>query len=1297
MFEYDYDVHNRVISKKVPGAEEQIFTYTDADLVKNSLDGNGNLMSFVYDDYNRQTQMYLKTGESSIPSSGGPFGDLMTENTYGESQGTLIYIGKLWKSSSKLLDGSGQFVENTNTYDPYGRLSSYKEDYFLHNDPNGKTDTRVFGYNHADWMLQNTLYHGGYQSINVQTTQSYDQFGRVLSRTFAPGTSSGGFGGLSTRMRYNDRDEMIFRGMGVNGNRYYERQNMKYHVRGWLTHINEVRPKISDYLSCTPSLPPDDPTSTEESLSVNTCELLDYLSSGEEVTINELDPCATPQCYERLRSYHITLEPDFCINSITDSKTKSVLLSGFPYCNLANQQNLDNLIGDLITWLNQQSFSYESVTGYVDPRSKKVVIDIKKTTFQLGNIYGDCLKTVSFNADFMNANLFGLEEVGGSLNNPMDYPYCSYGETGEKERLINDLEAWLTQNGYQYGSVRISRFSGMIMVSIDSTDFRLSSVELCADCPTRGNCTNPVSGDFFQEDCVDITKIEHGLLPCKDDGKTTTFTPVGSYPKTKYKAVFPNGTAQWVYEWEIGTLTGDFQIQDRVHIKSATSKFEILKSDGTTVVLTEAGLDSQDGELGRTIDYDPTETPEPECDEDPLPCSQAEQEEQAEDVNNIQNLMANLDCNTLEFPVNLYLVKLCDGSTVYILTDKLLNQLSGTYQILDTLEIDDEDDVIDILVVREDPLYSMEFEHEANGNISKAKWKVTDHVVNYYNYSYDVLNRLMSADYGEITMTESANGLYTSINDNLTQLYRVYGISYDGVGNILSLNRKGMVPVADCFENHVIDALSYSYNAEGHLINVGDGAPTPGKPYGFDPGTYFEGNDAYVYDNNGNLIEDRYKELDITYNFLNLPKQIQKGSANLDIVYDASGRKWWQDGPNGVKQYVNGIEYEGTTIESFMDQDGRVVPVVDGGSTTYRSEYFIKDHLGNVRLSFADLNNNGKIEYDNPATLEVMQENHYYPFGLNHLGPWYESVGPVNKYKFNGIEKIEELAVGWDLAAFRSYDAAIGRWTQIDPLTESVMSESPYGFCFNNPTRFSDPLGLMGEEVGADGLTNSQWLNSSRPNSDPSLANSYRYQNRQDEINRNRLFSAMENEENWEWNPHAGEETGRILGEHGPLIFFSGAYQLNLPLMIGTLDAIGAGMTRELSQYVLSRGYNGPNSNIYGNKLTKGDILSLKFGPFKGKEVARLSTGLKILGTVAAGVGYAIVADQAITGKVSKGRAFVDGSVVTVSWRLGAPGAAFGLGYGVFGPLIAENFEPYIRMKKRYQLRKKITQITVVK
>jgi RHS repeat-associated protein len=62
-------------------------------------------------------------------------------------------------------------------------------------------------------------------------------------------------------------------------------------------------------------------------------------------------------------------------------------------------------------------------------------------------------------------------------------------------------------------------------------------------------------------------------------------------------------------------------------------------------------------------------------------------------------------------------------------------------------------------------------------------------------------------------------------------------------------------------------------------------------------------------------------------------------------------------------------------------------------------------------------------------------------------------------YRYNGIERNDEL--GLDLAAFRSYDPAIGRWLQVDPLAEIMPSMTPYRFGFNNPVLWSDPLGLF--------------------------------------------------------------------------------------------------------------------------------------------------------------------------------------------------------------------------------------------
>jgi len=41
----------------------------------------------------------------------------------------------------------------------------------------------------------------------------------------------------------------------------------------------------------------------------------------------------------------------------------------------------------------------------------------------------------------------------------------------------------------------------------------------------------------------------------------------------------------------------------------------------------------------------------------------------------------------------------------------------------------------------------------------------------------------------------------------------------------------------------------------------------------------------------------------------------------------------------------------------------------------------------------------------------------------------------------------------------RYYDAAMARWTSMDPLCEQYYSISPYAYCLNNPVRFIDPHG----------------------------------------------------------------------------------------------------------------------------------------------------------------------------------------------------------------------------------------------
>ncbi|GAA3626423.1 DUF6443 domain-containing protein [Flavivirga jejuensis] len=329
-----------------------------------------------------------------------------------------------------------------------------------------------------------------------------------------------------------------------------------------------------------------------------------------------------------------------------------------------------------------------------------------------------------------------------------------------------------------------------------------------------------------------------------------------------------------------------------------------------------------------------------------------------------------------------------------------------------------------------------------NGNISQTLWETASintgsTETTQYTYSYDVLNRITGA-----------------LSNNTTN-YNLGLVDYDKNGNIMHLERNGHRD-ANITTFGLMDDLTYSY--DGNQLKAVDDSASASAVTGFIDGA--ESAEEYTYDSNGNMLTDLNKGIstNIVYNYLNLPTQVTLASGNISYIYDATGVKQKKIVSTGTNTlYAGNYVYEGASgnesLKFFNHPEGYVD--VDNGAYEYVYQY--KDHLGNVRLSYKD--NNG--------TLEILEENNYYPFGLRHKG-YNTNVTSTNialKRKFGGMEYQDELGLNWYDITARNYDPALGRWMNLDPLASEMPEWSPYNFVFNNPLRFIDPLGLAPDDI----------------------------------------------------------------------------------------------------------------------------------------------------------------------------------------------------------------------------------------
>ena len=340
-----------------------------------------------------------------------------------------------------------------------------------------------------------------------------------------------------------------------------------------------------------------------------------------------------------------------------------------------------------------------------------------------------------------------------------------------------------------------------------------------------------------------------------------------------------------------------------------------------------------------------------------------------------------------------------------------------------------------------------------NGSVSEWEW---NHGVgtetNAWSLSYDGVGRLTDAQ-------RFVGGVQTNS-------FSERSITYDRNSNALTLTRYG--------ENAATPEERLAYSYDGNLLSGISNTGASG------------GGDQYTHDANGNMTHEGLSGLDIVYNEQNLTRRISSGGTTLaEYEYLADGTKLRAlDGGGNGYQYRGSLIYTQTagqtgspaiTLDCDVTSAGRIVREnTADGSSTYKVQHYLRDHLGSVRAV---------IDGD---TGTVIEASDYYQFGkrIQVTAPVSEpvegaqhaaepAVAPVatatsvastsspNRWRFSGKEDQSFLGASIPLLDFgaRMYDPTTARWTAIDPMAEDYHGVSPYAYCLGNPISIIDPNG----------------------------------------------------------------------------------------------------------------------------------------------------------------------------------------------------------------------------------------------
>lgn len=393
----------------------------------------------------------------------------------------------------------------------------------------------------------------------------------------------------------------------------------------------------------------------------------------------------------------------------------------------------------------------------------------------------------------------------------------------------------------------------------------------------------------------------------------------------------------------------------------------------------------------------------------------------------------------------------------------------------------------------------------SNGDVSTQRWKIKGRNFEHYNYNYDFKNQIIDADYFstgntgafDVDYVYDQRGNFQSItragsisakskglavddleftfipNSNRIQQIIDHGdetkgfknkskknaanLSYDNNGNVISDSSRGITMTMnhlnkpDRIEISSTDYVDYYYDADGVLHR------------------------KEIYENN-NLIETRDYVRDVelvngeiaiihfSEGFLTLRNGGELCNGSLNLVDDEDvDQLYYCDIITSDADVMNTSDVSYLAEECVILNSGfevlpdneflaDILPNNHLGQFDWNVFYVMRDHLGNTKMVFSDINEDGAIEDS-----EITQISTYYPFGGEHSN--IESGDYA--YRYNGKEK--ELAHGIGLLEYgaRQHDPWTGRFMGVDPLSDDFNFINTYNYAENSPIANIDFWGLQ--------------------------------------------------------------------------------------------------------------------------------------------------------------------------------------------------------------------------------------------